>query len=338
MLKFIKDKFTKTPDTPAQAPAAPAPQPQAPTPKGGWLSRLTSGLARTRNRFASGITTLLLGQKSLSDDLFEEIETYLLSADVGIEATQHIINTLTEQASRKALKDGAGVLEALKDCLHSRLADHTAPLVPEGHHPFVILVVGVNGTGKTTTIGKLAKYYQTQGKKVMLAAGDTFRAAAIEQLQHWGEQNNISVVAGNDGGDSAAILYDAFEAAKARNMDILIADTAGRLHTKHNLMEELKKLARVLKKIDPNAPHETLMVLDATIGQNALTQAQQFNAAVPLTGLAITKLDGTAKGGMIFALTEHLKCPIRFIGVGEGIDDLQPFDATDFINALFETD
>ncbi len=338
MLSFLKRKAVTPEPTPqAEHPTEqPTDMPRCDTPKKqGWFSRLTSGLSRTRSQFSTGLATLILGHKTLDDDLLEAIETHLLTADVGIDATQRILQQLTEQSTRKQLKDGEAILAALKTQLQAMLAPYSQALDTTGHHPFVILVVGVNGTGKTTTIGKLAKYYQAQGKSIMLAAGDTFRAAAIEQLQHWGAENDVPVIAQTHGADSAAVIFDALEAAKSRNIDILIADTAGRLHTKRNLMQELEKIGRVLRKSYASAPHETLMVLDASIGQNALVQAEHFNNALPLSGLAVTKLDGTAKGGMIFALTETLTCPIRFIGVGEGIDDLRPFDATEFVEALF---
>jgi fused signal recognition particle receptor len=261
----------------------------------------------------------------------------LLSADVGIEASQKIISNLTQRVARKQLSDPQALTQALQQEMLSILEPNQQTLnIPERDTPFVILVVGVNGMGKTTTIGKLAKRLQAEGKSVMLAAGDTFRAAAIEQLQEWGTRNNIEVVAQHTGADSASVIYDAFEKAKARKIDVLLADTAGRLHTQANLMNELSKINRVIKKIDETAPHETMLVLDAGTGQNALAQAKHFDKATPLSGITLTKLDGTAKGGIIFAIANQFKLPIRFIGIGEGIDDLRPFDATEFTNALFE--
>ncbi|RTZ73887.1 MAG: signal recognition particle-docking protein FtsY [Gammaproteobacteria bacterium] len=305
--------------------------------KPGLLKRLKSGLARTRANFTDGLASLILGRKQIDEELLEELETLMLTADVGVEATRRIIDDLTERVKRKDLADPQALSEALKEDLVAILEQADAPVKqPAPGRPQVILMVGVNGAGKTTTIGKLAKQLQEEGQSVMLAAGDTFRAAAVEQLQTWGERNGIPVIAQHTGADSASVIYDALEAATARGMDVLIADTAGRLHTKTNLMDELAKIARVMKKIDPDAPHEVMLVVDATTGQNAINQAQQFNQAIPLTGITLTKLDGTAKGGIVFAIAEKLKIPIRFIGVGEGIDDLKPFDATAFVEALFE--
>ena len=267
--------------------------------------------------------------------MLEDIETRLLTADVGVEATAVIIQSLTQKVARKQLTDADALYKSLQAELVAMLKPVEAPLVITPNKPFVILVVGVNGAGKTTTIGKLAKKLQSEGKKVMLAAGDTFRAAAVEQLQVWGERNNIPVIAQHTGADSASVIFDAVQAAKARNIDVLIADTAGRLHTKDNLMEELKKVRRVIGKLDADAPHEVLLVLDAGTGQNAISQAKQFNQTVQLTGLALTKLDGTAKGGVIFALAKQFGLPIRYIGVGEGIDDLRTFEAEPFVQALF---
>jgi fused signal recognition particle receptor len=280
---------------------------------------------------------LFLGKKQIDDDLFEDLEMLLLSADVGIEATQRIIDSLTQRVARKQLSDPQALTAALQEEMLSILEPNQQPLtIPDGEGPFVILVVGVNGMGKTTTIGKLAKRLQAEGKSVMLAAGDTFRAAAIEQLQEWGKRNDIDVVAQHTGADSASVIYDAFEKARARKVDVLLADTAGRLHTQTNLMNELSKIERVIKKIDPNAPHEVMLVLDAGTGQNALAQAKNFNKATPLSGITLTKLDGTAKGGIIFAIANQFSLPIRFIGIGEGIDDLREFNALEFTNALFE--
>jgi fused signal recognition particle receptor len=301
----------------------------------GFFQRLQQGLSRTRAQFTDGLADLLLGEKAIDDELLEELETQLLLADIGVDATKDIINQLTADVSRKALKDSTALGVALKEKLKALLAQVEQPLDVEQATPFVILVVGVNGVGKTTTIGKLAKRFQLQGKSVMLAAGDTFRAAAVEQLQVWGERNNVQVVAQHTGADSASVIYDALESAKAKQVDILIADTAGRLHTSGNLMEELTKVKRVMGKLDQHAPHEVLLVLDAGTGQNALNQAKQFHEAVNLTGLALTKLDGTAKGGVIFSIAKNLNIPVRFIGVGEGIDDLRPFESNQFIDALF---
>jgi fused signal recognition particle receptor len=323
-----------TQNIPAQvddAPEKPVPE------KKGLFGRLKSGLAKTRASLTDGLANLVLGKKTIDDDLLEELETQLLTADVGITVTQKIISDLTDRISRKQLDDADALLAALREDMANILAPCSQPLtINEKHRPFVILVVGVNGVGKTTTIGKLARRFQDQGNSVMLAAGDTFRAAAVEQLQAWGERNDVQVIAQHSGADSASVIYDAVEAAKARNIDVLIADTAGRLHTQSNLMEELKKIKRVITKLDADAPHEVLLVVDAGTGQNALSQAQQFNEAVQLTGITLTKLDGTAKGGIIFAIAENLGLPIRFIGVGEGIEDLRVFNAEEFTQALFE--
>ncbi|MGR9045278.1 MAG: signal recognition particle-docking protein FtsY [Gammaproteobacteria bacterium] len=301
--------------------------------------RLTSQLKRTRSGLGGILATLPLGQKAINDDLLEEIEANLLMADIGIEATTDIIRRLTESLERHQLSDSAALEQALKQELLSILKPCCQPLhIPEQDGPFVILVVGVNGAGKTTTIGKMAKRFQAQGHSVMLAAGDTFRAAAVEQLQTWGERNNIHVVAQHTGADSASVIYDGVQSAQAKGIDVLIADTAGRLHTKSNLMDELKKVKRIMGKLDETAPHEVLLVLDAGTGQNAVSQAKLFNETVPLTGIALTKLDGTAKGGVIFALAKQLGVPIRFIGIGEGIDDLQDFEADKFVEALFVRD
>jgi fused signal recognition particle receptor len=309
------------------------------TEKKGFFARLSKGLSKTRSRFTNGIANLILGHKTLDAELIEQIENQLITADVGVEATQLLIKSLTDKLARKELTDTEAVLNCLRQEMISILIPCQITMeINEEKKPFVILVIGINGSGKTTTIGKLAKNLQQAGESVMLAAGDTFRAAATEQLEVWGERNNIPVISQQPGADTAAVIYDALESAKARKIDVLIADTAGRLHTQTNLMEELKKVKRVITKVDTTAPHETLLVLDASIGQNALIQAQQFHAAIGVTGLAITKLDGTAKGGIIFAIAKQLKLPIRYIGVGEGIDDLRPFSADDFVNALFETD
>ncbi len=301
--------------------------------------RLKSQLKRTRSGLNGMLASLPIGQKEINDDLLEEIEASLIMADVGVDATTEIIRHLTQRVERHQLQDGLALSVALKQELLDILKPCSLPLqIPKQDTPFVILVVGVNGAGKTTTIGKLAKRLQAQGHSVMLAAGDTFRAAAVEQLQVWGERNNIHVVAQHTGADSASVIYDGLQSAKAKGIDVLIADTAGRLHTKANLMDELKKVKRIMGKLDEAAPHEVLLVLDAGTGQNALSQAKLFNETVALTGLVLTKLDGTAKGGVIFALAKHTGIPIRFIGIGEGIDDLQDFDAALFVDALFVKD
>src|SRR5476649_2871519 len=319
-----------------EPPAAPEPvAAAAETSKTGFFARLKQGLSKTSASIGEGMASLFLGKKVIDDELLEDIETRLLTADVGVEATAVIIQSLTQKVARKQLTDADALYKSLQAELAAMLKPVEAPLVITPNKPFVILVVGVNGAGKTTTIGKLAKKLQSEGKKVMLAAGDTFRAAAVEQLQVWGERNKIPVIAQHTGADSASVIFDAVQAAKARNIDVLIADTAGRLHTKDNLMEELKKVRRVISKLDADAPHEVLLVLDAGTGQNAISQAKQFNQTVQLTGLALTKLDGTAKGGVIFALAKQFGLPIRYIGVGEGIDDLRTFEAEPFVQALF---
>ncbi|MDX6916927.1 signal recognition particle-docking protein FtsY [Pectobacterium carotovorum] len=302
--------------------------------KEGFFARLKRSLVKTRQNLGSGFIGLFRGKK-IDDDLFDELEEQLLVADVGVETTRKIITSLTEHASRRQLKDADTLFVKLKDEMAEILAKVDAPLNIEGKTPYVILMVGVNGVGKTTTIGKLARQFQAQGKSVMLAAGDTFRAAAVEQLQVWGQRNNVAVVAQHTGADSASVIFDAIQAAKARGVDVLIADTAGRLQNKAHLMEELKKIVRVMKKLDEDAPHEVMLTLDASTGQNAVSQAKLFNEAVGLTGITLTKLDGTAKGGVIFAIADQFAIPIRYIGVGEGIDDLRPFKADDFIEALF---
>lgn len=305
--------------------------------KNGFFQRLKQGLQKTRKQFSSGVANLILGKKIIDTELLDDLEAVLLTSDLGVAATQDIIKQLTDSISRKELDNPEALIVKLKQILTELVKPYAKPLtIAADIKPYIILVVGVNGVGKTTTIGKLAKHLQAKDKKVMLAAGDTFRAAAIEQLQIWGERNNIPVIFQQQGADSASVIFDAFQAAKARNVDVLIADTAGRLHTKTNLLEELKKIRRVLTKIDATAPHEILLVLDAGNGQNALAQAEQFKQAVGVTGLALTKLDGTAKGGIIFAIAKSLAIPIRFIGVGEGIDDLREFDAEDFVAALFD--
>ncbi len=322
-----------TPVAPVETPVEPVRTEET---KAGFFARLKQGLSKTSASIGEGMASLFLGKKIIDDELLEDIETRLLTADVGVEATSVIIQRLTQKVARKELADTDALYKSLQAELAAMLKPVEQPLkITSQNKPFVILVVGVNGAGKTTTIGKLAKKLQLEGKKVMLAAGDTFRAAAVEQLQVWGERNKIPVIAQHTGADSASVIFDAVQAAKARGIDVLIADTAGRLHTKDNLMEELKKVRRVIGKLDADAPHEVLLVLDAGTGQNAINQAKQFNQTVELTGLALTKLDGTAKGGVIFALAKQFGLPIRYIGVGEGIDDLRTFEAEPFVQALF---
>ncbi|MEH6346363.1 MAG: signal recognition particle-docking protein FtsY [Bermanella sp.] len=307
--------------------------------KSGFFSRIKTGLSRTRHSFTGGLGDLLLGKKEIDDDLLEEIETQLLMADVGVAATQEIIKDLTERSSRKELKDSGALFEALKISLSDILLPCQGPLeIDSSKKPYVILMVGVNGVGKTTTIGKMSKHFQSQGKSVMLAAGDTFRAAAVEQLQAWGERNNVPVVAQHTGADCASVIFDAVQSAQAKGIDIVIADTAGRLQNKGHLMQELEKVVRVMKKLDDSAPHEVMLVLDAATGQNALSQAKIFQQVVGVTSVSLSKLDGTAKGGVIFAIAKELQLPVRFIGVGEQIDDLRPFDRDQFIDALFAKD
>jgi fused signal recognition particle receptor len=333
------DEVTAT--TPAEASAEHGevleqqPEPQAKPHKEGLFARLKRGLMRTSENIGSGFIGLFRGKK-IDGDLFEALEEQLLIADVGVETTRKLIDSLTEHASRKQLKDAEALYALMQQEMLATLEPVSQPLIPENTAgPFVILMVGVNGVGKTTTIGKLAKQYQRQGKSVMLAAGDTFRAAAVEQLQVWGQRNNIPVIAQHTGADSASVLFDALQAAKSRKVDVLIADTAGRLQNKAHLMDELKKVVRVMKKLDDAAPHEVMLTLDASTGQNAISQAQLFHEAVGISGITISKLDGTAKGGVIFAIADKFGIPIRYIGVGEQIDDLRTFNAKDFINALF---
>ncbi|SEQ14556.1 signal recognition particle-docking protein FtsY [Basfia succiniciproducens] len=303
--------------------------------KGGFFSRLVKGLLKTKQNIGAGFLSLFTGKK-IDDELFEELEEQLLIADIGVPTTAKIIKNLTEHASRVQLKDAQALYQQLKVEMAEILKPVEQPLIVDTvRKPYVILMVGVNGVGKTTTIGKLARQFQQQGKSVMLAAGDTFRAAAVEQLQVWGERNNIPVVAQSTGSDSASVIFDAMQSAAARNADILIADTAGRLQNKNNLMDELKKIVRVMKKYDESAPHEIMLTLDAGTGQNAISQAKLFHEAVGLTGISLTKLDGTAKGGVIFAIADQFNLPIRYIGVGEKIEDLRPFHAEEFIDALF---
>lgn len=307
-----------------------------PKEKPGFFKRLVSGLKKTRENLGLGIKALFKGRK-IDDELFEDLESTLITADIGIETTEKLIEKLTAEASLKELTEADSLVVRLKGELHGILDKVSTPLVIDtSKKPFVILMVGVNGVGKTTTIGKMAKLFESQGHKVMLAAGDTFRAAAVEQLKVWGQRNNIPVVAQSTGADSASVIYDALASAKAKGYDILIADTAGRLQNKANLMTELQKIVRVMQKIDPDAPHEVMLTVDAGTGQNAISQAKLFGDVVPLTGINITKLDGTAKGGVIFNIADNFGIPIRYIGVGEGIDDLREFNADDFVKALFD--
>ena len=310
-------------------------QPAEADDKATWFSRLTSGLGKTSKALVNGIEGALGVRPTIDDEVIEALETELLMADVGVATTQTIIDRLTDVHPRKSEVNVEAVMATLKQLLIATLAETESELEQPADGPLVILVVGVNGAGKTTTIGKLAHRYLSEGKSVMLAAGDTFRAAAVEQLQTWGERNNVPVIAQHTGADSASVLFDALTAAQARDIDVLLADTAGRLNNKAHLMEELEKIVRVIKKADANAPHETLLVLDAGTGQNAVAQAREFDAAVGITGIVLTKLDGTAKGGVVFAIGEQIKRPIRFIGIGEGVEDLRPFDAKEFVDALF---
>jgi fused signal recognition particle receptor len=328
----VPDAESSTVEQPGQSERADAPA------RGGLFSHLRRGLGRTSDNLVAGLGGLFLGRKTIDDELLEELESQLLMADVGIEATSEIIEKLTARVSRRELADPEALMEGLRMELQDILTPCERALDVSAATPFVLLVVGVNGVGKTTTIGKMARRFQDEGRSVMLAAGDTFRAAAVEQLQHWGHRHDVPVIAQHQGADSASVIYDALQAATARGVDVLIADTAGRLSNKSHLMDELTKVVRVLKKLNPDAPHEVLLVLDAGTGQNALAQADQFREAVGVTGLALTKLDGTAKGGVIFAIARRLGLPIRFIGVGESPEDLRPFAAADFIRALFDRD
>ena len=298
-------------------------------------SSLRDRLFKSKKKLGDGLSSLVIGKKRIDEDLLEELEVLLISSDVGIQTTDKVIESVRKKASRKELKDEDSLYQLIKLELESLLVTDS-DLEPSTEIPFVILVVGINGAGKTTTIGKLAKLFQGEGKSVMLAAGDTFRAAAVEQLQVWGERNDITVIAQKTGADAASVVYDAYQSAIAKKTDILIADTAGRLHTQDNLMQELEKIKRVLKKHNENAPHETLLVIDGGSGQNAVQQANEFHKSINLSGLAITKLDGTAKGGVLFSISDALKLPIRFIGVGEAIEDLKPFNSKDFVDALFD--
>jgi len=303
------------------------------------FDRLKAGLSKTGSALSNGLGNLFLGRREIDDELMEDIETQLITSDIGLDATNRILASLTGQVERKELDDANALFASLKTELASLLRPAEQPLlIDRSKKPYVILVVGVNGVGKTTTIGKMAKRFQKEGLSVMLAAGDTFRAAAVEQLQVWGERNNVPVIAQHTGADSASVIFDGIQAARSRNADVLIADTAGRLHNKDNLMEELKKVVRVMKKLDETAPHEVMLVLDAGTGQNALSQARQFQQLIGVTGLSLTKLDGTAKGGIIFAISHQLGLPIRFIGVGEKVDDLRPFVAEEFVKAIFDED
>lgn len=320
VFNFLKKKSAK----PDQATTADTPQ------------TLSSGLARTRSRLTEGLSQLLLGKKTIDKDLLNEIETSLLTADIGIQTTDSIIQTLTQQLARKQLADPSAVLPILKQILLDKLNACEQPLPPLEPPPTIIMLIGVNGAGKTTTIGKLAHQFQQQGKSVMLAAGDTFRAAAVEQLQTWGKRNQVPVIAQATGADSAAVAFDAVQAANEQHRDILLIDTAGRLHNKDHLMRELDKVKRVIRKTDPNAPHQTLLVLDASTGQNALQQALTFHQEIGVSGIILTKLDGTAKGGIIFAIADQLKLPVYYIGIGESVSDLKPFVASAFVDALFE--
>lgn len=323
--------------TPEQAEPAKATVEILPARKPGLFKRMQQGLSRTRGGLSDGLASLLLGKKEIDEDLLEELETQLIMADVGIETTQAIMKKINEKINRKEVNNSDALYHALIAELQGILKKVERPLETNtGQKPYIILMVGINGVGKTTTIGKLTKQFQAKNKKVMLAAGDTFRAAAVEQLQTWGERNNVPVIAQHTGADSASVLFDAVKAAQARDIDILIADTAGRLHNKDNLMQELEKVVRVMKKVDLSAPHEVMLVLDAGTGQNAVNQTKQFKEVVGVTGLTLTKLDGTAKGGIIFSLAEQFGIPVRYIGIGEGIDDLRTFNAEEFTKALFQ--
>ena len=336
-MKFFKRSQPAGPTVPdppgseVQGPAAAAPELRK-----SWLSRLRDGLGKTRSALSEGLSSLFLGRKTLDADLLEELETRLLMADVGVRTTREILDALTRRVKRRELDDAGALYAALKEELSAVLRPASRPLeINPSYRPHVILLVGVNGAGKTTTIGKLAHRLQAEGRSVMLAAGDTFRAAAVEQLQVWGERNQVPVIAQQTGADSASVIFDALQAARARGADVLIADTAGRLHVKANLMEELRKIVRVMQKLDPAAPHEVMLVLDAGTGQNGLAQAHAFREAVAVTGITLTKLDGTARGGIVFAVARELELPIRFIGIGEGVEDLRPFESGEFVEALF---
>ncbi len=325
------------PEPEPQPEPEPKPEPEQEAPQVSVFERVRKGLGKTRANLTGGFSGLFSMGKKIDADLLEEIETTLLMADVGVTATTEIIESLTDKMERNQLKDGDALRKALRDQLHGLLADVSHPLdINIDKKPYVMLMVGVNGVGKTTTIGKLTKLFQQDGKSVMLAAGDTFRAAAVEQLQVWGERNNVPVIAQHTGADSASVIFDAVQSAQSRGVDVVIADTAGRLQNKDNLMSELEKVVRVIKKLDAAAPHEVMLVLDAGTGQNALSQAQVFQQAVGVSGITLTKLDGTAKGGIVFAIARQLQLPIRYIGVGEQVDDLRSFDARTFVDALFD--
>ena len=330
MFSFFKSKPPS--DAPASQPDPVVPAP--PEPRPGWAQRLKQGLAKTRDRLGGQLSGLLGVGRKIDAELFEELETILITADIGVEATQALLDTLQKKVRREGLTEASELQGALKEALVALLEPLQAPLDVTPHKPFILMLAGVNGAGKTTTIGKLAKLYQSQGLSVLLAAGDTFRAAAREQLQVWGERNNVVVVS-QEKGDSAAVIYDAIQAANARKIDVVLADTAGRLPTQLHLMEEIKKVKRVIEKAAPGAPHEVLLVLDANTGQNAVSQVKAFDDALGVTGLVLTKLDGTAKGGAIAAIAQARPIPVRYIGVGEGVDDLRPFDAREFVEAVF---
>jgi len=346
VFSFFKPK--PAPETESAPPDQPAVQPDAPrppvettetaaaAPRPGWAQRLKQGLAKTRGLLGGQLSGLLGVGRKIDDELFEELETILITADIGVAATHMLLDTLQKKVRREGLTEASDLQAALKQALVDLLAPLQAPLDVTPHKPFILMLAGVNGAGKTTTIGKLAKLYQSQGLSVLLAAGDTFRAAAREQLQVWGERNNVTVVS-QEKGDSAAVIFDAIHAARARGIDVVLADTAGRLPTQLNLMEEIRKVKRVIEKAVPGAPHEVLLVLDANTGQNAVTQVKAFDDALGVTGLALTKLDGTAKGGAIAAIAQARPIPVRYIGVGEGVDDLRPFDAREFVEAVFTT-
>lgn len=336
MFSFFKSKSPDqpaVPEEPAATVAAVAPAAEAPA-RVGWAQRLKQGLAKTREKLGGQIAGLFGVGRKIDAELFEELETVLITADVGVDATQFLLDTLQKRVRREGLTEASQLQEALKEALVDLLTPLQSPLVITHEQPFILMLAGVNGAGKTTTIGKLAKLFQSQGKSVLLAAGDTFRAAAREQLQVWGERNNVTVVS-QEKGDSAAVIFDAITAARARGIDIVLADTAGRLPTQLNLMEEIRKVKRVIEKAAPGAPHEVLLVLDANTGQNAVTQVKAFDDALGVTGLVLTKLDGTAKGGAIAAIAKARPIPVRYIGVGEGVDDLRPFEAREFVEAVF---
>ena len=334
VFSFFKSKPPAA-ETPADAPAADAPAAEAaPQARVGWAQRLKQGLAKTRDRLGGQLAGLFGVGRKIDAGLFDELETILITADIGVDATQVLLDTLQKKVRRENLTEASELQAALKQALVEMLLPLEAPLDVTTHRPFILMLAGVNGAGKTTTIGKLAKFYQSQGLSVLLAAGDTFRAAAREQLQVWGERNQVTVVS-QEKGDSAAVIFDAIQAARARNIDVVLADTAGRLPTQLHLMEEIRKVKRVIEKAIPGAPHEILLVLDANTGQNAVAQVKAFDDALGVTGLVLTKLDGTAKGGAIAAVAHARPLPVRYIGVGETVDDLRPFDARDFVEAVF---